>query len=123
MAGSRVHPLESLHFHDFRHFAATEAGNAGATLRDRMACCGRSNERMAMRCLHTTEGRDKGLFGTERGLNRARRSTRHVESLNAVTRALGLVLGLAAAMLTVDGLGWGMAAMFDQERLATAKRA
>ena len=26
--------LEGLHFHDLRHFAATEAGNAGASLRD-----------------------------------------------------------------------------------------
>ena len=29
--------LEGLHFHDLRHFAATETGNAGASLRDLMA--------------------------------------------------------------------------------------
>jgi len=53
--------LESLHFHDLRHFAATEAGNAGASLRDLMARCGWSNERMALRYLHTTKERDRQI--------------------------------------------------------------
>jgi hypothetical protein len=53
--------LEKLHFHDLRHFAATEAGNAGASLRDLMARGGWSNERMALRYLHTTKDRDRQI--------------------------------------------------------------
>ncbi len=41
-------------------------------------------------------------------------------SLNVITPAPGLALGLAAALLAVDGLGWrAVAAMFDRERLVT----
>jgi hypothetical protein len=36
---------------------------------------------------------------------------------------LGLALGLAAALLLVDGLGWRIvSAMFDRERLITSTR-
>jgi hypothetical protein len=35
----------------------------------------------------------------------------------------GLALGLAAALLVLDGLGWrAVAAMFDRERLVTGGR-
>ena len=40
--------LEWLRFHDLRHFAATQAGNAGATIRDLMARGGWSSERMVL---------------------------------------------------------------------------
>jgi len=41
-------------------------------------------------------------------------------SLNVITPAPGLALGIAAALLAVDGLGWrAVAAMFDRERLVT----
>lgn len=53
--------LEKLHFHDLQHFAATEAGNAGASLRDLIARGGWSNERMALRYLHTTKERDRQM--------------------------------------------------------------
>jgi ABC-type Na+ efflux pump permease subunit len=44
-------------------------------------------------------------------------------SLNMITPSLGLALGLAAALLVVDGLGWrAVAAMFDRERLVTGGR-
>lgn len=41
-------------------------------------------------------------------------------SFNVIAPSLGLALGLAAALLVVDGLGWrAVAAMFDRERLVT----
>ena len=41
-------------------------------------------------------------------------------SLNVIAPTLGLALGLAGALLVVDGLGWrAVAAMFDRERLIT----
>ena len=44
-------------------------------------------------------------------------------SLNVITPTLGLALGLAAALLVVDVLGWrAVAAMFDRERLVTGTR-
>jgi ABC-2 type transport system permease protein len=44
-------------------------------------------------------------------------------SLNVITPSTGLALGLAAALLVVDGLGWrAVAAMFDRERLVTGGR-
>jgi hypothetical protein len=44
-------------------------------------------------------------------------------SFNVITPTLGLALGLAAGLLTVDALGWrAVAAMFDRERLVTGPR-
>jgi ABC-type Na+ efflux pump permease subunit len=44
-------------------------------------------------------------------------------SLNVITVSTGLALGLAAALLAVDGLGWrAVAAMFDRERLVIGRR-
>ena len=44
-------------------------------------------------------------------------------SFNVITPTLGLALGLAAALLIVDVLGWrAVAAMFDRERLVTGGR-
>jgi ABC-2 type transport system permease protein len=45
-------------------------------------------------------------------------------SLNVITPSTGLALGLAAALLVLDALGWrAVAAMFDRERLVSAARA
>jgi len=42
---------------------------------------------------------------------------------NVITPSLGLALGLAGALLLVDGLGWrAVARMFDRERLVTGTR-
>jgi ABC-2 type transport system permease protein len=42
---------------------------------------------------------------------------------NVITPSLGLALGLAAALLLIDGLGWWVvAAMFDRERLVTGNK-
>jgi len=44
-------------------------------------------------------------------------------TFNVITPTLGLALGLAAALLIVDVLGWrAVAAMFDRERLITGTR-
>jgi ABC-type Na+ efflux pump permease subunit len=44
-------------------------------------------------------------------------------SFNVITPTLGLALGLAAALLIVDVLGWrAVAAMFDRERLVAGGR-
>jgi ABC-type Na+ efflux pump permease subunit len=44
-------------------------------------------------------------------------------SFNVITPSLGLALGLAAALLLIDGLAWRVvAAMFDRERLVTGTR-
>ena len=44
-------------------------------------------------------------------------------SFNVITPTVGLALGLAAALLIVDVLGWrAVAAMFDRERLVTGGR-
>ena len=44
-------------------------------------------------------------------------------SFNVITPTLALTLGLAAALLVVDVLGWrAVAAMFDRERLVTGGR-
>lgn len=44
-------------------------------------------------------------------------------SLNVITPSTGLAIGLAAALLAVDGLAWrAVAAMFDRERLVTGRR-
>jgi ABC-type Na+ efflux pump permease subunit len=44
-------------------------------------------------------------------------------TLNVIPPSTGLALGLAAALLVVDGLGWrAVAAMFDRERLVTGGR-
>jgi ABC-2 type transport system permease protein len=44
-------------------------------------------------------------------------------SLKVITPSLGLVLGLAAVLLLIDGLGWRVVAtMFDRERLVTGGR-
>jgi ABC-type transport system involved in multi-copper enzyme maturation permease subunit len=44
-------------------------------------------------------------------------------AFNVVHATLGLALGLAAALLALDGLGWRiMLAMFDRERLITGTR-
>jgi ABC-type Na+ efflux pump permease subunit len=46
-----------------------------------------------------------------------------VMAFNVITPTLGLALGLAAGLLTVDALGWrAVAAMFDRERLITGTR-
>ena len=43
-------------------------------------------------------------------------------SFNVITPSLGLALGLAAALLLIDGLAWRVvAAMFDRERLVTGR--
>ena len=42
---------------------------------------------------------------------------------NVVTPSLGLALGLAAALLVIDGLAWRVVAtMFNRERLVTGGR-
>jgi hypothetical protein len=44
-------------------------------------------------------------------------------SFYVITPSLGLALGLATALLLIDGLAWRVvAAMFDQERLVTGTR-
>ena len=44
-------------------------------------------------------------------------------AFNVIHATLGLALGLAAALLLVDGLGWrAVSAMFDRERLMTGTR-
>jgi ABC-type Na+ efflux pump permease subunit len=44
-------------------------------------------------------------------------------TLNVIPPSTGLALGLAAALLVVDGVGWrAVAAMFDRERLITGGR-
>jgi len=44
-------------------------------------------------------------------------------SLNVITPSTGLALGLAAALLAADGLGWrAVAAMFNRERLISGAR-
>ena len=44
-------------------------------------------------------------------------------SFNLLSPSLGLALGLAAALLVIDGLAWRvMATMFDRERLVTGGR-
>ncbi len=44
-------------------------------------------------------------------------------TLNVISPSTGLALGLAAALLVLDGLGWrAVAAMFDRERLVTGGR-
>jgi ABC-2 type transport system permease protein len=44
-------------------------------------------------------------------------------TLNVIPASTALALGLAAALLLVDGLGWRVvAAMFDRERLVTGGR-
>jgi ABC-2 type transport system permease protein len=44
-------------------------------------------------------------------------------AFNVITPSTGLALGLAAALLAVDALGWrAVAAMFDRERLITGAR-
>jgi ABC-2 type transport system permease protein len=41
-------------------------------------------------------------------------------TFNVIPPSLGLALGLAAALLALDALGWrAVAAMFDRERLLT----
>jgi len=43
-------------------------------------------------------------------------------SLNVITPSLPVALGLAAALLVVDGFGWrAVSAMFDRERLVTSR--
>ena len=50
----------------------------------------------------------------------ATRRHRGPMSFNVITPSLGLALGLAAALLLIDGLAWRVvAAMFDRERLVT----
>jgi hypothetical protein len=42
---------------------------------------------------------------------------------NVITPSLGLALGLAAALLAIDGLAWRVvAALFDRERLVTGSK-
>ena len=44
-------------------------------------------------------------------------------AFNVVHATFSLALGLAAALLALDGLGWRiMSAMFDRERLITGTR-
>jgi ABC-type Na+ efflux pump permease subunit len=44
-------------------------------------------------------------------------------SMNVITPSTGLALGLAAVLLTIDGLAWrAVATMFDRERLITGRR-
>jgi ABC-type Na+ efflux pump permease subunit len=44
-------------------------------------------------------------------------------NFNVITPSLGLALGLAGALLLIDGMAWrGVAAMFDRERLVTGSR-
>jgi hypothetical protein len=71
-----------------------------------------------------SDGRVKmGFFGIERGLTGRGGPPSASMSLNVITPTLGLALGLAAALLIVDGLGWRVvAAMFDRELLVTGKR-
>jgi integrase len=49
------------HFHDLRHFAATMAGQAGATSSELMARGGWSSPSMVSRYQHATEDRDKNI--------------------------------------------------------------
>ena len=45
-------------------------------------------------------------------------------SFNVITPTLGLALGIAAALLVIDGLAWrAVARLFDRERLLTGRRA
>jgi ABC-2 type transport system permease protein len=42
---------------------------------------------------------------------------------NVITPSTGLAVGLAAALLALDALGWrAVAAMFDRERFVTGRR-
>jgi integrase len=50
-----------LHFHDLRHFAATMAGQAGATPSELMARGGWSSPQMVARYQHATEARDRSI--------------------------------------------------------------
>jgi hypothetical protein len=44
-------------------------------------------------------------------------------AFNTIPVTLGLAVGLAAALLLLDGLGWrAMSAMFNRERLVTGTR-
>jgi len=44
-------------------------------------------------------------------------------NFNVITPSLGLALGLAGALLLIDGMAWRfVAAMFDRERLVTGRR-
>jgi len=44
-------------------------------------------------------------------------------SFNVIIPSLGLALGLAAALLLIDGLAWRVvAALFNRERLVTGAR-
>ncbi len=44
-------------------------------------------------------------------------------SFNVIPASVGVALGLAAALLLIDGLGWrAVATMFDRERLVTGNR-
>ncbi|MHB1975001.1 MAG: ABC transporter permease subunit, partial [Acidimicrobiales bacterium] len=44
-------------------------------------------------------------------------------NFNVIAASLGLALGLAAALLVIDGMAWRfVAAMFDRERLVTGAR-
>ncbi|HVA53394.1 MAG TPA: ABC transporter permease subunit [Acidimicrobiales bacterium] len=44
-------------------------------------------------------------------------------NFNVITPSLGLTLGLAGALLLIDGLAWRfVAALFDRERLVTGRR-
>ncbi len=44
-------------------------------------------------------------------------------AFNVIHATLGLALGLAAALLVLDGLGWRItSATFDRERLVTGTR-
>jgi hypothetical protein len=44
-------------------------------------------------------------------------------TLNVITPSTAVALGLAVALLAVDGFGWrAVAAMFDRERLITGAR-
>jgi ABC-2 type transport system permease protein len=44
-------------------------------------------------------------------------------NFNVITASLGLALGLAGALLLIDGMAWRfVAAMFDRERLVIGTR-
>ena len=44
-------------------------------------------------------------------------------NFNVITPSAGLALGLAAALLALDALGWrAVAAIFDRERVVTGRR-
>jgi integrase len=58
--------LDSMHFHDLRHFAGTMAARTGATTAELMARLGHSSPRAALNYQHATAERDHAIaFGLD----------------------------------------------------------